>query len=315
MTVAELKKLWEPAAQGKVTRWNQIRPEWPDQEIHLFGAGVDSGTFDYFTEAIVGKEGAEPRRLHLERGRQRHRPGRQRRRERARLLRLRLLRAEQGQAEAGRRSTTAMRANGAGPIAPSPETVANGTYRPLSRPVFIYAKVKALDRPEVKSFVDFYLDKGAGAGPRSRLHPAAPPSEQELVRDAVCRAQDRHDVHRDRQPQPGDPGTASQPIDNGADVATRAAGRRVRHRADAVSVRRGLDPGHRRDHPRPVVGDGGVPARGAAHASFLFGTVWTPLFFDKQFGVLPLVTGTLLASAIAMVVALPAGLLIADLPQ
>ena len=56
MTVAELKKLWEPAAQGKVTRWNQIRPDWPDQEIHLFGAGVDSGTFDYFTEAIVGKE-------------------------------------------------------------------------------------------------------------------------------------------------------------------------------------------------------------------------------------------------------------------
>ena len=57
MTVADLKKLWEPAAQGQVKRWKQIRPEWPDQEIHLFGAGVDSGTFDYFTEAIVGKEG------------------------------------------------------------------------------------------------------------------------------------------------------------------------------------------------------------------------------------------------------------------
>ena len=55
MTVAELKKLWEPAAQGQVMRWNQIRAGWPDREIHLFGAGVDSGTFDYFTEAIVGK--------------------------------------------------------------------------------------------------------------------------------------------------------------------------------------------------------------------------------------------------------------------
>ena len=57
LTVADLKKMWEPAAQGTVKRWNQIRPEWPNREIHLFGAGVDSGTFDYFTEAIVGKQG------------------------------------------------------------------------------------------------------------------------------------------------------------------------------------------------------------------------------------------------------------------
>ena len=55
MTVAELKKLWEPAAQGKITAWSQVRAGWPDREIHLFGAGVDSGTFDYFTEAIIGK--------------------------------------------------------------------------------------------------------------------------------------------------------------------------------------------------------------------------------------------------------------------
>jgi phosphate transport system substrate-binding protein len=54
-TVAELKKMWEPAAQGKITRWNQVNPAWPDQPIKLFGAGSDSGTFDYFTEAIVGK--------------------------------------------------------------------------------------------------------------------------------------------------------------------------------------------------------------------------------------------------------------------
>ena len=54
-TVAELKKMWEPAAQGKVMRWNQINPAWPDQPVKLFGAGSDSGTFDYFTEAIVGK--------------------------------------------------------------------------------------------------------------------------------------------------------------------------------------------------------------------------------------------------------------------
>jgi phosphate transport system substrate-binding protein len=58
ITVQELKRLWEPSAQNKVRRWNQVRPDWPDREIHLFGPGVDSGTYDYFTGAIVGKEGA-----------------------------------------------------------------------------------------------------------------------------------------------------------------------------------------------------------------------------------------------------------------
>jgi phosphate binding protein len=58
MTVEELKMLWEPAAQNTVMRWSQVRPSWPDEEIRLFGAGVDSGTYDYFTEAIVGEEGA-----------------------------------------------------------------------------------------------------------------------------------------------------------------------------------------------------------------------------------------------------------------
>src|SRR5687767_11194132 len=55
LTVEELKKMWEPGAQGKVTRWNQVNPQWPDAPLKLFGAGSDSGTFDYFTEAVVGK--------------------------------------------------------------------------------------------------------------------------------------------------------------------------------------------------------------------------------------------------------------------
>jgi phosphate transport system substrate-binding protein len=57
-TVEELKMIWEPAAQGKIKKWNQINPAWPNEEIHLFGPGVASGTFDYFTEAIVGKSGS-----------------------------------------------------------------------------------------------------------------------------------------------------------------------------------------------------------------------------------------------------------------
>lgn len=159
MTVAELRKLWEPAAQGKVTRWSQIRHGWPDREIHLFGAGVDSGTFDYFTEAVVGKEaqsrgdytsseddnvivqGVSGDELALGYfGYAYYEENKDK---------LRLVAIDDGDEK-----------NGQGPIAPSPDTVKNGTYRPLSRPVFIYPKLKALDRPEVKSFVDFYLSKG-----------------------------------------------------------------------------------------------------------------------------------------------------------
>jgi phosphate transport system substrate-binding protein len=159
MTVAELKKLWEPAAQGKVTRWNQIRPAWPDREIHLFGAGVDSGTFDYFTEAIVGKEdqsrgdytsseddniivqgvaGDELALGYFGFAYYEENQGK-----------LKLLGVDDGD-----------ETNGSGPIQPSPQTVKDGTYRPLSRPVFIYPTVKALDRSEVLSFIEFFLSKG-----------------------------------------------------------------------------------------------------------------------------------------------------------
>ncbi len=180
MTVAELKKLWEPAAQGKITRWNQVRPEWPNQEIHLFGAGVDSGTFDYFTEAIVGKEGqsrgdytsSEDDNVIVQGvsgdvnalgyfGYAYYEQNKDK---------LKVVAVDDGDP-----------ANGAGPIAPSPETVSNGTYSPLSRPVFIYPKVKALDRPEVKSFLEFYLDKGPALVREVGYIPLHA-KEQELVR-------------------------------------------------------------------------------------------------------------------------------------
>ena len=159
MTVAELKKLWEPAAQGQIKRWNQIRDGWPDAEVHLFGAGVDSGTFDYFTEVITGKAKASR--------------GDYTSSEDDNVIvqgvssddnalgyfgyayyeenkgKLKLVAIDDGD-----------ESNGAGAVLPSPETVGNGTYRPLSRPIFIYPKVKSLDRPEVKSFVDFYLKQG-----------------------------------------------------------------------------------------------------------------------------------------------------------
>jgi phosphate transport system substrate-binding protein len=159
MTVGELKKLWEPAAQGKITRWNQVRAGWPDREIHLFGAGVDSGTFDYFTEAIVGKEdqsrgdytsseddnvivqGVSGDELALGYFGYAYY---EENKEKLRVVPI----------------DDADDSNGKGPIAPSPDTVKNGTYRPLSRPIFIYPKIKALERPEVRNFIDFYLTKG-----------------------------------------------------------------------------------------------------------------------------------------------------------
>jgi phosphate transport system substrate-binding protein len=156
MTTAELKTMWSPDAQGKVMKWSQVRPGWPDRDFRLFGAGVDSGTFDYFTEAINGKEKASRGDFssseddnvivqgvssdevalgflplaYVEQNRER----------------LKLVPIDDGKTE-----------NGGGPILPSAETVRNGTYQPLSRPLFIYVARKAADRPEVRALVDSYF--------------------------------------------------------------------------------------------------------------------------------------------------------------
>jgi phosphate transport system substrate-binding protein len=156
LTVDQLKRMWQPEAQGKVTRWNQIDSSWPDMEIRLFGPGVDSGTYDYFTGAVVGREGAsrgdftsseddnvlvqgvasDERALgffgyaYYEENRNR----------------LKLIPIDGGN----------------GPVVPTPETINNGTYQPLSRPVFMYVSSAAADRPEVTEFVRFYFREAAG---------------------------------------------------------------------------------------------------------------------------------------------------------
>jgi phosphate transport system substrate-binding protein len=159
LTVPELKKLWEPAAQGKITKWNQLETGWPGKEVHLFGPGVDSGTYDYFTKAIVGEEhksrgdytSSEDDNV-LVQGVSRDEGG----------LgffglayyeensdKLKLVPIDDGNPD-----------NGKGPIAPTAETVGTGTYQPLSRPIFIYVSKSAARRPEVIAFVEFYLQKG-----------------------------------------------------------------------------------------------------------------------------------------------------------
>ncbi|MCS6923605.1 MAG: PstS family phosphate ABC transporter substrate-binding protein [Fimbriimonadales bacterium] len=151
LTVAELKKIWEPAAQGKITRWSQVRPGFPDEPLVLFGAGTDSGTFDYFTAAIVGKEKASRGDYNpsedddiLVQGVARTKGA---------LGYFGLAYYENNQ---DKLKLVAID-NGKGPVKPSRETVLDGTYQPLARPLFLYVNVKALDRPEVAEFIKFAL--------------------------------------------------------------------------------------------------------------------------------------------------------------
>jgi phosphate transport system substrate-binding protein len=156
-TVAELKKMWEPAAQGKIMRWNQINPAWPDQPIKLFGAGSDSGTFDYFTEAIVGKSKSSRGDFTAS--------------EDDNVL----VQGVAGDVNAigyfgfayyaentGKlKALPIVEKEGKPAVSPSAETVIAGTYQPLARPIFIYINAKSMAKPEVKKFVDFYMTQGA----------------------------------------------------------------------------------------------------------------------------------------------------------
>jgi len=160
LTVKELKKIWEPKAKHKITRWNQIRPSWPAKEIHLYGPGIDSGTFDYFTEAIVGESGASRGDFTAS--------------EDDNVLvqgistdmkalgffgvayyeynkeRLKLVPIDDGKD-----------GNGKGPVLPTYNSILEGSYQPLARPIFIYVRSKSADRPEIQKFIEFYMTQGA----------------------------------------------------------------------------------------------------------------------------------------------------------
>jgi len=151
-TVEELETIWEPDAQGTITRWNQIRPGWPDEELHLFGPGVASGTYDYFTEVIVGESGssrgdytASEDDNVLVQGIASDQYG---------LGFFGLAYYEENQEQLKVVGVD----NGQGPVIPTPETVASNSYRPLSRPLFIYVTKEGAQRPAVQQFINFYLD-------------------------------------------------------------------------------------------------------------------------------------------------------------
>ncbi len=157
ITVAELKKMWEPAAQGKIARWNQINPSWPDQPIKLFGPGADSGTFDYFTEAVVGKSKSSRGDFTAS--------------EDDNVLVQGVARDVGALGYFGfsyyvenkdkLRAVAIVEKPGKPGVEPSMEAVLKGTYQPLSRPIFIYVNVKSMAKPEVKEFVEFYLANGS----------------------------------------------------------------------------------------------------------------------------------------------------------
>ena len=159
LTVKELRRMWAPEAQGKVTRWSQVRTGWPDRKLNLYGPGVDSGTYDYFTQAVVGEEhssrgdytSSEDDNVLVQGvasdvgalgffGLAYYEENRDK---------LKVVAVDDGDPK-----------NGDGPIVPTAETVANSTYQPLSRPLFIYVSTKAAERAEVRQFVDFYLTAG-----------------------------------------------------------------------------------------------------------------------------------------------------------
>ena len=149
LTVEELKKIWQPSSTVKL--WSDIRPEWPSEPIRLYGPGTDSGTFDYFTEVINGESQAcradftasEDDNV--------------------------LVQGISGDpwslgffgyayyAENTSRLKLVPIDGGDGPVLPSTTTINDGSYKPLSRPIFIYVSAAAAKRPEVEAFVDFYL--------------------------------------------------------------------------------------------------------------------------------------------------------------
>lgn len=157
LTVEELKMMWEPAAEGTITTWNQIRPDFPAEPIGLYGPGTDSGTYDYFTDAIVGEEG-ESR-------------GDYTASEDDNVIVQGVVSDANalgffGYAyyeENAENLNLVQIDSGNGCIAPSPETIADGSYAPLSRPEFFYVKATSLSNPAVVAFAEFQIDP-ANAG-------------------------------------------------------------------------------------------------------------------------------------------------------
>ena len=156
MTVAELKTIWEPGAQGKITNWKQVNPAWPDRPLKLFGAGADSGTFDYFTEAINGK--SKSSRGDFTASEDDNVLVQGVTRDTGALGFFGFAYYEENHDKL--KAVPIIEKDGKPAVAPSGKTVIDGTYQPLARPIFIYVNAKSADKPEIKEFVEYYMKHG-----------------------------------------------------------------------------------------------------------------------------------------------------------
>jgi phosphate transport system substrate-binding protein len=150
LTTAQLKKIWDKGS--KVNNWNQVDPSFPNEPLKLFGAGTDSGTFDYFTNAINGEEGRSRSDYSATEDDNVTVTGVSGTKGGLGYFGLSYLQENEGKIKGIQVD------GGSGCVAPSTETVQDGSYTPLSRPLFIYPSDKALARPEVKAFLDFYVN-------------------------------------------------------------------------------------------------------------------------------------------------------------
>ena len=175
MTVEELNKIWSPESQDEITAWNQVNPEWPDEQFVLYGPGADSGTFDGFTDKINGEEGAS---------RTDYTPS-----EDDNVLVQGVSSDPNALGYFGysyyEENQDQLKAiaidNGEGAVAPSVDTVRDGSYAPLSRPIYIYVNAAAAEKPEVTEFVNFYLTNAEALVPEVGSVPLTAEEYQEGV--------------------------------------------------------------------------------------------------------------------------------------
>jgi len=175
LTTDQLRRIWEPGST--INNWQQVDPNFPDVPLRLFGPGTDSGTFDYFTEVINGDEGAS---------RTDFTPS-----EDDNVVVQGVVGTRGGLGyfgytyyeENADRLTAVEIDSGDGCVVPSEETAQNGTYTPLSRPLFVYPSIQALARPEVRTFFDFYIDNDASIADGAKYIALNPEQRAQLVSD------------------------------------------------------------------------------------------------------------------------------------
>lgn len=178
MTVAELRTIWEPSAQGRIMRWNQVNPAWPDAPLRLFGAGADSGTFDYFTEAVTGKSKSSRGDFTASEDDNVLVTGVSQDDNALGFFGFAYYEENQDKLKAVKIKLD----DQAAAVGPSPAAVMDGSYQPMSRPIFIYVNAShAAERPEVREFVEYYLTEAVELIEEVKYIPL-PPRAYELGR-------------------------------------------------------------------------------------------------------------------------------------